>query len=86
VKNLTDLLQRFASALSKKEDAKNAVIESVKRATNITLASEKISINEGVLQIEASQVAKNEISFKESYILAELKEIYGINITRILYK
>jgi hypothetical protein len=86
VKNLTDLLQRFASALSKKEDAKNAAIESVKRATNITLASEKISINEGVLQIEASQVAKNEISFKESYILAELKEIYGINITRILYK
>jgi hypothetical protein len=86
VKNLTDLLARFSTVLNKKEEAKGAVIEAVKKATKIILLPEKVSINEGVLSIEASPVVKNEISFKEKFILTELKEVYGINIYRILYK
>jgi hypothetical protein len=86
MKNLTDLLHRFSSVLNKKELAKGAVIEAVKKATSINLKEEKISINDGVLVIDASPVVKNEISFKEKFILTELKEVYSINITRILYK
>lgn len=88
MKDLSDLLQRLSSTLNKKTLAKESVIETVKRTTNITLKEENISIkaDEGVLELNTSPVIKNEILLKEAQIIQELGEVHNLKLRRILYK
>jgi len=86
MKNLTALLERLTKVLNKDEILKSSVIDAIKNKAHISLASDKILIREGILEIEASPAVKSEIRLKEELIRSELKEVYNVNIVRVLYK
>jgi ribosomal protein S8E len=86
VKDLNELLERMSNVLNKKDRAKEVVIFTVKKHTNITLKAECVFIKESVIEIEASPAVKSEIALKINLILKDLKEVEGIHIPRILYK
>ncbi|OHA92322.1 MAG: hypothetical protein A3J09_02495 [Candidatus Zambryskibacteria bacterium RIFCSPLOWO2_02_FULL_51_21] len=80
MKNLSKLLERFSNILNKDTETKNTIIRIIKDKTNIELKSNQINLKNGVLEVEASPVVKNEIRLKEDLLKQELK------ISRILYK
>lgn len=88
MKDFSELLNRLTKVLNKKEIAKDAVIEVIKKTTRVNVKPENITVlaEEGVLEIEVSPAAKSEIMLKEKRIIDELKEVYSLNIRRIFYK
>lgn len=86
MKNLFNLLERFSKSLNKDTLAKEAVAQVVFRHTRVNLKPENINLKDGVLEISASPVFKNEINLKESAIKSDLKERHNIFVSRILYK
>lgn len=83
---LTSLLERFTKLLDKDSLIKESIVNTIKERTNVSVDPQKINLKEGVLEITASSVGKNEIRLKEELIKDELKEVYKIVITRFLYK
>ncbi len=77
---LSNLLERFSKNLNKSTETKNAIIDTIKNKTRVVLDYKNINFKDGVLEIEASPSAKNEIKLKEDEIKKELK------ISRIFYK
>ncbi len=77
---LSNLLERFSKNLNKNTETKNAIIDTIKNKTRAVLDYKSINLKDGVLEIEASPSAKNEIKLKEDEIKKELK------ISRIFYK
>ena len=86
MKNLFSLLERFSKSLNKDVLAKENIIKIILERARVNLTPENITLKDGVLEIIASPVFKNEINLKESAILSELKERYNISVSRILYK
>lgn len=86
MENLSKLLERFAKVLNKDRNVKEVVSQVVLARTRVSLSHESISLKEGVLEINTSPAAKNEIRLKEEAILNELKELHKLPISRILYK
>lgn len=86
MKNLLNLLERFSKILDKDQVLKESIQKIIKENTQVSLSTEKINLKEGVLEINTSPAAKNEINLKEEIIKFQLKEIYQISITRIIYK
>lgn len=86
MKDLFKLLERFTKSLSKDVLAKEAVLQTILEHTRAKISIENISLKEGVLEINASPVVKNEINLKETAILSELKERHRISVSRIFYK
>lgn len=86
MKNLFSLLQRFSQSLNKDTLVKETISQVIFEKTNIKLASEKISLKNGVLEISTSPVMQNEIKLKEELIKTTLKEVSQINLSRVLYK
>lgn len=86
MKNIFTLLERFTKILDKDRLLKESIINTIQERTRVSLSPEKINLKEGVLEINASSVAKNEIRLKEDSIKDQLKEAYNITISRILYK
>ncbi|MEK7227510.1 MAG: hypothetical protein AAB641_01300 [Patescibacteria group bacterium] len=82
MKNLSRLLERFSNILNRNTETKNTIIKIIKDKTNIELKSDRINLRNGVLEIESSPAAKNEIKLKEEFIVNELKGF----VSRILYK
>ncbi|OHA91581.1 MAG: hypothetical protein A2758_00525 [Candidatus Zambryskibacteria bacterium RIFCSPHIGHO2_01_FULL_49_18] len=80
MKGISDLLKRISSVLNQDEELKRRIIELIREKTNIKLPKENIFLKNGVLEIDASPAAKNEIKLKEDEIKKEFK------IFRILYK
>ena len=80
MKGLDSLLNRISNILNKEELRKKSILDVIREKTKITLNPEQIFLKNGVLEIEASPVAKNEIKLKEDFLKQELK------ISRILYK
>ena len=60
----------------------NVVLE----RTKVSLKPESFILKDGVLEIDASAVAKNEIRLKEDLIKDELKGVHNLSISRIFYK
>ena len=86
MKTFSSLLERFSRALDKSLSVKKSVSEIVLRNTKINLPPENITLKNGVLEISASPVAKNEILLKEGVIKEELKKFHDIAVARVLYK
>ncbi len=86
MRNIQDLLKRFASSLDKDLESKQAVINTIKERTNITLKIEDLNLKNGVLEINASPMVKSEINLKEEAIKNELKSSYNVQVNRLLYK
>jgi hypothetical protein len=86
MQNLRALLERFAKVLNKDTHFKESVSAVIQARTGAVVSPDKISLKEGVLQIEASPAVKNEIRLKEESIRSELKELHNISISRVLYK
>ncbi len=82
MRNLTDLLGRFAKSLYKDTDTKERIVSIIFTHTRIRLSPEKVSLKNGVLEINASPIAHQEIAFKQEAILNELQGV----ASRILYK
>lgn len=85
MRNLSALLNRITSALNKDEITKQVVVDTLKQLTSAQLEENSISIKNGVLEIIASPVVKNEIRMKEEDLKNRLK-LQNIFVTRILYK
>ena len=86
MKDLFNLLERFSKSLNKGKHTKEVISQVIFERALVTLSPEDISLKEGVLMIQASAVAKNEISLKESTIKGDLKEKHHLPISRIIYK
>ena len=86
MKNLLHLLERFSNSLHKDTLIKERIAETIFTYTKVKITNDKLLLKEGVLELEASAVVKNEIKLKEESIKTELKERFRINITRVLYK
>lgn len=86
MKNLNSLLERLSRVLNKDELIKSSVVSVLRDSVGVTISTNKINLKEGVLEVEASPAIKNEIKLKEERIKDELKEVYKINLIRILYK
>lgn len=86
MKNLLTLLERFSKSLNKDSLTKGAIIEVVKKRTQVLLNEENLTLKDGVLEITTGAAAKNELKLKEEGIRSELKEAHRIAISRILYK
>lgn len=85
MRNLSSLLNRLTRALDKDSFTKESVIDVVTNLTGAKLTKEDIRIKEGVLEIQTTPGAKNEIRMKEERIKDELRS-REVFITRILYK
>ena len=85
MKNLESLLQRFRKSLFADEERKNLVSSKIKELTGVLIPEEKIFYKDGVLELEASSAAKNEIRLKEERIIAELDKL-SLRVKRVLYR
>ena len=86
MKDIFSLLERFSRVLKRDTATKEAIIKIIQEKTRVVLEPEQLSLKEGVLVINSSPTAKNEISLKEEAIKAELKEHYRIVVLRVIYK
>jgi hypothetical protein len=86
MKDFSSLLERFSKILNKDAHTKGAIIEVIKKYTQISLGKENIELNEGVLQLNTTPIVKSEINLKSDLIRSELKEVYNLSVTRFLYK
>ena len=86
MKNISSLLERLTKFLNKDELRKQKVIETIEEKTKIKLNPKNIFIKEGVLELEASPVVKNEIRLKEEEIKNILRNKHNIIVGRVLYK
>ncbi len=86
MKNLLSLLERFSKILNKDVFIKETIARVIEHKTRAVLLPGNLSLKEGVLEIKASAVIKNEISLKEDSIKDELRELHKISISRVLYK
>lgn len=86
MENLSKLLGRFSKILNRDASTKDAIIRVILEKAKVSLNPENIFLKDGILQIDSSPAAKNEISFKEQVIRDELKERHYIFVSRILYK
>ena len=86
MKNISSVLKKFSNLLDKDSLIKGSISQVIEEKTKIKITSNDFNLKEGILEIKTSPVAKNEIRFKEESIKDELKEVYKVFITRILYK
>lgn len=86
MENLSKLLERFSKILNRNAATKEIIIKTIENRTRVALPPKNILLKEGILTIEASPSAKNEIRLKEDSILRELGELHNIPIAKIFYK
>ncbi len=86
MKNLLSLLERFSRILNKDVFIKESIAKVIEGKTKISLTPDNFLLKEGVLEINSSPVAKNEIRLKEDIIKDELREVHHIFISKIFYK
>ena len=81
MKNLFTLLQRFSQSLNHDALLKEKVSQVIESYTHLKIDPTNLNIKNGVLEIVASPVVKNEINLKETQIKEALNEV-----TRIVYR
>ena len=86
MKEFGTLLKKIYASLNKDVLERENILYTLKTTTGITLTSSDLFIREGVLEISASPVVKNEIKLKEQAILEALKSSYNLSYNRVLYK
>lgn len=86
MENLPNLLKKFSKLLDRKTAAKESVACVIKELTGSNLTTDKIFLQESVLEIHGSPILNNEIRLKEGKILEELRRSHKLFISRVLYK
>lgn len=86
MKDFTTLLKKVYASLNKDTLERENILYTLKNTTGVTLTSSDVFVREGVLEISASPVVKNEIKLKEDTILNTLKTSYNLSYRRVLYK
>lgn len=84
--NIAKLLNRISSSINKDSFIKETVIDVIRLHTHVSVAENKISIKDGVLEIEVSSTARSEINMHQQVILDTLNKQHKIFVSRILYK
>lgn len=85
MKNITSLLERFSKILDKDSDLKQKISEEISNEIGVSIPAPSFMIKNGVLEISAGAILKNEIKLKEDRIKEALQR-NEIFISRILYK
>ena len=80
------MLERFSKILDKDLLVKKNIASVIESQTRASLQPQNFSLKDGVLEINASAAAKNEINLKEEQIKEELARSHHIFVSRILYK
>ena len=86
MKDFSLLLKKVYASLNKDTQERENILYTLKNTTGVTLTSSDVFVREGVLEISASPVIKNEIKLKEDAILNTLKTSYNLSYSRVLYK
>ena len=74
---IKDLLLNFKNILVSEEIKKEIIVNAIKEATGLRIASEDVEMKNGVLRLDIKPIYKNEIFMKQDLILARLKEALG---------
>ena len=74
MKRIGDFLEKFAKLAQSSDDAKKAIITSLKSQSILVNDISKISIKGTSVQVKMSALQKNEVFLKQQKILATLKE------------
>jgi hypothetical protein len=85
MKKIDDLLGRFYKSLLGSERTKEVVVGVIQEIAGVGVEKEKVFYRDGVLKLEISPVAKNQIKIKEEAILRRLQEAHSIRVGRVLY-
>ena len=86
MKSIGSILERLKKTLGKDTFLKEALTDSIMRATGISVDQKTVSIKGTVLEIEASPAKKSEIRMKEKEIIRFFEETSGQKASRIFYK
>jgi hypothetical protein len=86
MKDFGSLLKKVYASLNKDTLERENILYTLKNTTGVTLTSSDVFIRDGVLEISASPVIKNEIRLKEDAVLNTLKNSYNLSYSRVLYK
>jgi hypothetical protein len=86
MKDFGSLLKKIYTSLNKDTLERENILYTLKNTTGVTLTSSDVFVREGVLEISASPVVKNEIRLKEDAILNTLKNSYNLSYSRVMYK
>lgn len=82
MKKLEEILEKLSQSLNRDTLRKDKIIYTILNHTHVQLKPEDVNLSEGILEIRATPVVKNEIRLKEANILIDLKGL----VSRILYK
>ena len=74
---IKDLLLNFKNILVSEEIKKEIIVNAIKEATGLRIASGDVEMKNGVLRLDIKPIYKNEIFMKQDLILARLKEALG---------
>ena len=82
MKTINELLKKFKKILGSAEKNKKTIIETINIIAKTDLEEKDVTVRAGIITIKASPAAKNEIFFKKTAIVGELKK-QGINTSDI---
>ncbi len=74
MKSIYQLLEKFRKIVSSSENSKKIIIETINKFIDFGLKESDIVSRNGIIEIKAPPIVKNEIIFKKNKISAELKE------------
>ena len=82
MENISSFLQRFKKLLSSHGAVRQIVAEAIKQEVGIDIPTEKITIQSGVVSIQASTVVKSQVFIKKNAILGRVRAL-GSSISDI---
>ncbi len=85
MKNLSSLLDKLTKSVNKDKIIKGTISDVVFLYTKVRLGESQVAIKDGILEVSASSIAKNEIKMREGEILDNLKN-NQIFISRVTYR
>ncbi len=86
MKNLKDLLGRFAKALGSDVSEREAVADVVRETLGFDIDPKNISFENEAVVIATTPTRKNEIYIHEEKILSNIRERCRTRVVRILYR
>lgn len=86
MKNLAELLARFAKSLGGDTQKKEVIMDCVQASLGFRLFPEQVSIKGEVVEFTLSPIKKNEIKLHEAELLSQINERAGLNLKRVFYK
>jgi hypothetical protein len=86
MKNLSDLLGKFARALDGDAGKREAVSDIIRENLGFDIDPKNISFDNEAVTITTTPARKNEIYMHQDKILLEIRERCRTNVSRVLYR